>query len=271
MNRAKALALIVFFAAICVYVIHAFATIVPPDVASQHGEGVDSVIHYLFWSTGFIFIVGHLVLITVLIRSTGEKAPEFAPESRKVEWRWAAGAALGMALIAETGVLLLGLPVWSQVYGEPPEDVVHCEVVGLQFNWLVRYPGKDGVFGQCKPELVAEWNPFGLDEDDPNALDDIVVESGQLMLPKGRTARVQLRSHDVIHSFCVTEFRTKQDLIPGFTTHAQFKPTKTGTYEIACAELCGLGHYKMRTIVKVMEPAEFESWLKAQVGYYEDE
>ena len=151
-----------------------------------------------------------------------------------------------MALVSESGVIILGMPAWEQLYGDPPKDALEVELVGKQFGWIVRYPGEDGVFGATDPYLVDDMdNPLGLDDEDPAAEDDIVLD-GLMHLPVDRPVVVLLRTHDVLHSFTVAEMRIKQDLVPGLTTKVQFEPTRTGKFEIACAELCGLGHYRMR-------------------------
>ncbi|MBI4615994.1 MAG: cytochrome c oxidase subunit II [Planctomycetes bacterium] len=269
-RTATAALLVFFFLGIAVLTVAGFATTSwRPEVASRHGEGVDRVITYLLCATGVIFVLGHGVLAWFVWKFRSAEGPAHAPPGRKVEWAWAIGPALSMAVIAEIGVLFLGMPVWGQIYGETPDDAVLVEVVGKQFEWLVHYPGKDGEFGRTLPEKVNDVrNPIGLDKKDPAAKDDLVFR-GRLVLPVSRTASVRLRSHDVLHSFSIPQFRVKQDIVPGMQGHTQFEPTKPGEYEIACAELCGLGHYRMRGIVLVMEPEEFEEWLRKQRGWFE--
>jgi cytochrome c oxidase subunit 2 len=212
-----------------------------PPVASKHGEGVDFVIHYLMVTTGIVFVIGHVALIWLVWRHSGTESSTYRPVSSKTEWLWALVPVVFMAVVSEAGVLVLGHPVWNQLYGELPPNTIEAEVVGKQFDWLIRYPGKDGTFGRTDPEKVHETrNSFGLVKEDPAAADDI-VERGILRLSVNRTASIRLRSHDVQHAFSVPSFRVKQDLVPGFPTHTQFQPTKVGEYEIVCAELCGLG------------------------------
>lgn len=239
-----------------------------PRVASEHGPGVDRMIAYLLIATGVVFVTGHLVLIWLLWRYRASRNEAYRPASPRTEWVWALVPVLAMTLIAEGGVFAIGIPVWSQVYSDPPKDALVVEVCGKQFEWLVRYPGRDGTFGRVDPKLVdSNANPLGLDQSDPAAKDDIVART--LTIPAGRRVVVKLRSHDVLHSFSIPEFRIKQDVVPGFTATTQFTGTVPGTYEIACVELCGLGHPRMRAVCNVKTREQFERWLDMQVGWFE--
>lgn len=256
------------FGALTAGAVLGFATYRLPPVASVHGHGVDDTIRYLLWASGAIFVLGHVVLIAFVCRSRPD-GPSYRAPSATVEWAWALGPVLVMAGIAEAGVLFVGGKAWSQMYAETPADAVAVEVVGKQFEWLVRYPGKDGRFGAVDPAKVHETrNPFGLDKKDPAAKDDIVAR-GTLVLPLGRPVVVRLRSQDVLHSFWIPAARVKQDLVPGSVMRTQFTLETAGEHEIACAEVCGLGHYKMRGVVKVEAPEAFDRWLAAQTGWFE--
>ncbi|NOT29093.1 MAG: cytochrome-c oxidase [Planctomycetes bacterium] len=240
-----------------------------PELASRHGVSIDATITYLFVTTGILFLLGHGVLTLFVLRYAGS-AERAAPErgsphaSSKLEWRWALVPVLVMCVIAEGGVLIVGMPAFAQLYGEAPPDSFVVEVVGKQFEWLVHYPGPDGVFGRSEAKLVNDArNPIGLDKKDPAAKDDIYTR-GQMHLPVGRGALIRLRALDVLHSFTVPQFRVKQDLIPGFLGRTQFEPTRTGQYELACAELCGLGHYRMRGFITVESQEEVDQWLSEQ-------
>ena len=238
-----------------------------PVAASEHAAGVDSVIRYLLLTTGAILVIGHLALVGS-VWQYGRGRPTATPRtSPRTERWWTMVPVLGMALIAEAGVLLKGLPVWEQVYGPVPEDALVIEVTAKQFEWLVRYPGADGTFGRIDLTLIdGESNPAGLDPEDPASTDDLVFRN-VLHLPADRTAHLQLRSRDVLHSFSVAAFRVKQDVVPGIVGRTMFVPTLPGTYEIGCAELCGLAHYRMRGRVVVHTPVEYEDWLGEQVGW----
>jgi cytochrome c oxidase subunit 2 len=149
-------------------------------------------------------------------------------------------------------------------------------VVAQQFAWNVHYPGPDGVFGKSDVTLVDEaTNPLGLDPADPASKDDVTTVN-QLHLPVGKPALIELSSKDVIHSFDLAEFRVKQDAVPGMSIPVWFVPTVTTdamrqrkgnpefNYEIACAQLCGLGHYRMRGYVTIDTPEAFQQWLVEQ-------
>jgi cytochrome c oxidase subunit 2 len=235
-----------------------------PELASRHGASIDATIRYLLVATGVLFLLGHGVLAWFVLRyaGTGERGSPHA--SARLEWRWALVPVLVMCVLAEGGVLIVGLPAFRQLYVETPENPFVVEVVGKQFEWIVHYPGPDGQFGASRAELVRDANnPLGLDKKDPVVKDDVWVR-GQLHIPRGRPVVIRLRALDVIHSFTVPQFRVKQDLIPGFLGRTQFEPTKSGQYEIACAELCGLGHYRMRGFIEVEEQNEVDEWLSEQ-------
>lgn len=141
------------------------------------------------------------------------------------------------------------------------------EITAQQFEWIARYPGPDNTFGRTDPHLVHQTrNPAGLDEEDPAALDNIVVRN-TLHVAEDRAVYLWLRSRDVLHSFSVPAFRVKQDIVPGMIGNTQFVPTESGRFEIACAELCGMGHYQMGGTVEVHPPGEFATWLQGQTGW----
>jgi cytochrome c oxidase subunit 2 len=160
---------------------------------------------------------------------------------------------------------VLGQRVWAQLHlQDAPPDAVVIEVVGEQFAWNVRYPGADGRFGKNDPALYdAVANPLGLVSSDPAGADDVVVLN-TVAVPVGQPIELQLGSKDVLHSFFVPALRIKQDTVPGMRIPLRFAATRTGTYDVPCAELCGLGHYRMKGTLRVLEPAEFAAWLVEQ-------
>ncbi len=261
-----ALLLIAFFLIGTITVIAGFMAGWRPPAASEEGQGIDETITYLLVSTGVIVLVGHAVLCWFLLKGGGTS--EYRRPSAKTEWLFGLIPVILMLAISEAGVLIVSGPVWDSLFVEKPVNPVRVEVIGKQFEWIVRYPGKDGIFGK----FALKWvhgvdNPAGLDDTDDNALDD-VLNGKVLVVPVGRPVVVSLRSHDVIHSFFVPDFRVKQDLLPGYTTEIKFTPTRTGKFEIACAELCGLGHYNMRGEVHVLPQEEYDTWIRSQTGHF---
>jgi cytochrome c oxidase subunit 2 len=236
-----------------------------PDLASRHGAGIDAMLKYLLTTVGALLLVSYLVLAYFIWGGTRRTGIGQRLASRRVEIGLSVALGLGMALIAEGGVLAIGIPVWDEYFAStPPADAVQIEVTAQQFMWNVRYPGPDGKFGRTDPRRIDDTtNPLGIDRSDPNAKDDIVTLN-EITVPFGRAVRIQLHSKDVIHSFFLPNFRVKQDAVPGMTPEVVFFPTRTGTFEIACAELCGLAHYRMRGFFNVVTPREYDEWLRKQ-------
>ena len=239
-----------------------------PPLASEHGAGIDRMIHYLLATVGGLFVVGHAVLGYFVWRFSRGGRVTYRLASPKVEQRWSLIPVVLMTLVAEGGVFTLGLPVWGKFYAAgAPADAVAVEVTAEQFAWNMRYPGQDGRFGRTDPRLISLDNSLGLDKNDPAARDDLVLLN-ELKLPVNRPARIRLRSKDTIHSFFLPHLRVKQDAMPGMTIEIWFVPTRVGTYEIACAELCGFGHFQMRGLLQVMQPEEFEKWRREEAPYF---
>ncbi|HSG99053.1 MAG TPA: hypothetical protein VLB27_03325, partial [candidate division Zixibacteria bacterium] len=162
----------------------------------------------------------------------------------------------------------VSLPLWDSIVVELPEEdeAVVVRVVAQQFQWNVHYPGADGVFGRTDVKLMDDVsNPIGLDRSDPAAVDDFFTIN-QMHLPVDKPALIYLSSKDVIHCFSLPIMRVKQDIVPGMRIPTSFTPIKTGQSEIACAQLCGLGHYRMRGYLTIQTQAEYESWLAEQAA-----
>ena len=180
-----------------------------------------------------------------------------APTTLEVTWTL-------LTAILFVGLNLMGSKVWaSERWDAAPPGSTQVEVTSMQFAWYFRYPGPDGKYGATSPKLMDPSSggeaAVGLDTSDPAAKDDVVTST--MYLPVNREVDISLRSVDVIHSFFVPSLRFKQDAVPGLNIHMHFKPTAIGEYEIACAELCGLGHYKMHGMVHVVSQEDFDKWL----------
>jgi len=234
------------------------------DIAADWGS-VDFVIDVTFWVTGFVFIAVNLFMaycVWKFRQKPGHKAV-YEPENTKLE--------VSLSVVTSVGVVLMlapGLFVWAN-FVTPPEDSYNFEAIGSQWQWKFRYPGQDGVLGTADTQYINEANPWGVNPDDPNGQDDVVIESNIAHLPVDTPIRGLLRSKDVLHNFTVPQFRVKMDLVPGLVSYLWFEPTQTGTYDILCEEMCGIGHFIMRGNVVVQEQADFEAWLAEQPTFAE--
>lgn len=237
-----------------------------PPLASDHGAGIDRMLKYLLLSVGALYVIGNLVLGYFVWRFSRQGRVTLRMASPKAERKWSLIPVAVMLVVAEGGVFVLGLPVWGKYYGEPPEDVLTVEVTAEQFAWNVRYSGADGRFGRTAARLMSLENPLGVDRTDANGRDDLILLN-DVHLPVNKPARIRMRSKDVIHSFYVPDFRVRQDTVPGMTIDVWFVPTQTGTFELACSQLCGFGHYTMRGLVTVVAEADFQAWLVEQGSY----
>jgi len=210
--------------------------------------------------TGAVFIATNLLLAWFGFKyqdnGDGTRA-EYWHDNPRLEWTWTLVTA-GILLI----FLFRALNLWGEMQAPPPANAMPIEITAQQFAWNVRYPGKDGVFGRIDHKLADVDNQIGLDKTDPAAADDVIMQN-QLYLPVDRPVRVALRSLDVLHSFFLPNMRVKQDAVPGMTITIWFTPKETGNFEIACAEHCGLGHYRMRGRVHVVSGAAFDSAMTA--------
>jgi cytochrome c oxidase subunit 2 len=172
---------------------------------------------------------------------------------------------LEFAVVLIEAVLLLGfaIPIWANFVNEFPEskDTIVVHAVGQQFNWNFHLPGPDGQFGRRQVYLVSNANQLGLDPADPAGKDDLVVQN-ELHVPINRPVIVETSSKDVIHNFALPHMRAAQDAIPGQIIPMWFRPIKTGTYDIVCGQLCGLGHYSMKGTLVVDSPEDYQAWLK---------
>jgi cytochrome c oxidase subunit 2 len=247
-----------------------------PVLASAHGGQIDSMIGWVHVFMLILFVGWGGFFIAALVRFRRSRNP--VANYTGVTSHASKYSEIAVALVE--AVLLFGfaIPLWAaRVGGIPPaNEAVVVQITAEQFAWNVRYAGPDGVFGRTDMKMIdAQANPLGVDRSDPAAKDDITTLN-QLYLPVNKPVIVRLRSKDMIHSFGVPEFRVKQDAVPGLTIPIWFVPTVTTAemrtrtanpefqYEIACAQLCGLGHFRMRGFVTVQSAEEFQTWMAAE-------
>ena len=234
------------------------------EVASNWGN-IDDTIILTFWVTGTVFVA--VVLFSAYcvwkFRYKKENRAEYEPENSRLEWWLTILTSIGVAAL-----LAPGLIVWNQ-YVKVPEDAFEIEVMAQQWYWSYRLPGKDGKLGTSHINNITDENTFGLNMDDPNSYDDILIEGDDIHILLDRPTKVLLRSIDVLHNFYVPQFRAKMDMVPGSVTYYWFTPTRTGNFEILCAEYCGTGHYAMRGRLQVDEEKDYIAWLDEQVTFKE--
>ena len=235
-----------------------------PPQASAHAGQIDNMIVILHWLMLVLFVGWGIFFVYTLIRFRASAHPKADYEGVKSH----TSSYLEVAVAVIEAVILLGfaIPAWAvRVNAFPPEDgatVVH--VIAKQFEWHSVYPGPDGRFGRRDASLITSTNAIGLDRDDPNGADDI-HRINELNLPVDTPVIAYLSTMDVIHSFGISSMRVKQDVVPGMEIPVWWEPTIEGAYEINCSQLCGLGHYRMRGFLTIMNQADYQAFL-AEAG-----
>ncbi|NJN77598.1 MAG: cytochrome c oxidase subunit II [Saprospiraceae bacterium] len=280
----------------------------PHVSASEHGSLLDKTFNITLFFTGIVFVLTQVLLFWYAYKyrqQEGKKAL-FISHDNKLEVIWTAIPAVVM-----TFLVVSGLDTWNTAMADisPSEvagkDYIEIEATGMQFAWLLRYPGADNYLGTRNYQLIDGTNPLGQDWTDEKNLDDFMPD--KIVLPVGKKVRVRITSRDVLHNFDLPHFRVKMDAVPGMPTYFVFTPTVTTEqyrknlgaldkngeplypewhtpsdpadptsvprwkkfdYELACAELCGNGHYSMRRIVEIVSQEEYDRWLAEQTPYY---
>jgi cytochrome c oxidase subunit 2 len=269
----------------------------PHGAASAHGGQLDSIFNWTLVFTGIVFVITHIALFWFSYKYKNDKNRKalFFAHSTKLEIFWTV-----IPTIVLIFLVVRGLRIWNDVMFDvdPEEDYIEIEATGYQFAWDIRYPGPDGKLGTRDFRLINTGNnPLGQDWTDVKNIDDF--HPSEIVLPKGKKVRVRITSKDVLHNFYLPHFRVKMDAVPGLPTYFVFTPVKTTEeyrqelrnypewqqlsepsdpesnmrwedfeYELACAELCGKGHYSMRRLVKIVEESEYNNWLSEQRSYY---
>lgn len=268
----------------------------PHEAASAHGSRLDSLFNVTLFFTGIVFVITQFLLFYFAWKYSGSKGRKalFMPHDNRLEIVWTVIPAVVM-----TFLVISGLDAWNEVMGDTKEgeEYMEIEATGYQFAWHIRYPGEDGKLGARDYKMINAMNPIGQDWNDRKNWDDL--HPSEIVLPVGKKVRVRITSRDVLHNFYLPHFRLKMDAVPGMPTYFVFTPSRTTeeyrqelskykeyqapsdpavpnsdplwkvfNYELACAELCGSGHYSMRRIVRIVSEEEYKTWLAEQKSYY---
>lgn len=268
----------------------------PHEAASAHGGRLDSLFNVTLFFTGIVFVITQVLLFYFAWKYSGTKGRKalFMPHDNRLEVVWTVIPAIVM-----TFLVISGLDAWNEVMADTKEgeEYMEIEATGYQFAWHIRYPGEDGKLGARDYKMINAMNPIGQDWNDQKNWDDL--HPSEIVLPVGKKVRVRITSRDVLHNFYLPHFRLKMDAVPGMPTYFAFTPSKTTeeyrrelskykeyqapsdpadpnsdplwkvfNYELACAELCGSGHYSMRRIVRIVSEEEYKTWLAEQKSYY---
>jgi cytochrome c oxidase subunit 2 len=243
-------------------------------VASEHGVITDQLFWISMAVTGIVFLITHILLFVFPYKYqySEKRKASFYPDNHKLEILWTAVPGVVLA-----GLVISGWMAWSDITAPAPEKAHVVEIMGYQFAWEVRYPGKDNVLGDYDYRLITASNSHGVDFRDKNSIDDF--PSPKVIIPKGEPVLFKIRARDVLHSVFAPHMRLKMDAVPGMPTRFWFIPTKTTEemraelknpefeYEIACTEVCGRGHFSMRKVIEVVEPAAYQKWLADQKSF----
>ncbi len=256
------IAFVLFLVVVGTLVFHFWSPWWLTPLASNWG-GMDETLLLTFWVTGGVFMAVGLFMVYCVWRYRYQKdrKSEYKPEDKKLEFHLTWITAVGVVAL-----LAPGLVVWNK-FVTVPENAVKVEVMAYQWGWNYRLAGEDGILGKTSIHNITDDNPYGLDLNDPNGKDDLLVQDADLHLQVGVDVEFLLRSIDVLHNFYIPEFRAKMDMVPGLVTYYWVTPTKTGEYEILCAELCGTGHYAMLGTVVVEEESDYSNWLAQQASF----
>ena len=247
-----------------------------PPLASVHGAATDR----MFWTTmiilGVTFVLTQVLLFVYAYKyqHNDNRRAFFFPHNNKIEVIWTLIPAIVMAAL-----VFAGWKEWTRITGPAPKDAVVLEIMGKQFNWLVRYPGRDQKLGVVNYRLIDATNEFGFDLSDQNGIDDFTA--GEIHVPKGHPVLLRIRSRDVLHAVYMPNFRVQMYAVPGMPTKFWFTPTKTTdemraqtgnpqfNYELACNQVCGRGHFAMKMAIVVDEPDDYVNWFAQQKSFSE--
>lgn len=252
-------------------------TLLGKPAASEHGEKIDFMLWITIGITGFVFLLTQVLLFWFAYKYqyTDKRKPFYFPHNNKLELLWTVVPAIFLTVLVG-----FGLYYWFGITGEAPKDAQLVEITGKQFNWMMRYPGKDGVFGRKNYRLTdaSNGNALGVDWEDGSSHDDI--EATEMHLVVNKPVKLIINAQDVIHDVGMVHFRMKMDAVPGIPTTVWFTPkyttaemkkitgNKDFVYEISCDQMCGTGHYSMKGLIVVETQEEYNTWMAGKKPQY---
>ncbi|HEF4762771.1 TPA: cytochrome c oxidase subunit II [Pseudomonas putida] len=254
-----AIAIILILIVIASVLFHLLAPWHAAPPASNWGS-IDTTLFITLVISGIFFVAITVFMAIAIMRfrhREGVRA-HYQPESKKLEFWLIVVTSIGIA-----AMLAPGLVVYND-FIRAPKEAYELEVIAQQWQWAYRFPGQDGKLGKSDIRFVDAANPLGVDPKDPAGQDDVLIKNNEVRLPLNKPVKVLLRSKDVLHNFYIPQIRSKMDMVPGMVSYFWFTPTKTGKYEVLCAEFCGVGHFNMRGQMIVEEQGAFDQWLSTQ-------
>ena len=244
-------------------------------IASEHGARTDALFWITMAGTVIAFVIISIIMFVFVFKyqyKEGSRA-KFYPDNHYLELTWTIIPAVVLTIL-----IITGLNAWTDITSPASKEAEVIEVMGQQFAWIARYPGKDNQLGDYNYKFIDAINEFGLDlQNDKNTFDDF--KSLELHLPVNKEILLKIRAKDVLHSVFLPHFRVKMDAVPGMPTQFKFIVTKTTeqmrtetgnpnfNYELACTEICGRGHFSMKMSVIVEDEASYERWKASQESW----
>jgi cytochrome c oxidase subunit 2 len=252
-------------------------TLLAQPAASDHGEKIDFMLWLTIIVTGVVFLLTQVLLFWFAFKYqySEKRTSYFFPHNNKLELLWTVVPAIFLTILVG-----FGLFYWFKITGDAPKDAQIVEITGKQFNWMMRYPGKDNVLGRKNYRLTdaSSGNALGVDWEDGASHDD--VEASEMHLVVGKPVQLVINAQDVIHDVGLVHFRLKMDAVPGIPTTLWFTPkytteqmkkitgNKDFVYEISCDQICGSGHYSMRGVIVVETQEEYDAWMASKKPQY---
>ena len=296
LNGKLMFAFLLFIYAITIFSFWAYGDVLLPDAASEHGSDYDTLMWISFALIFFVQTITQALLhyFSYKYRGKASRKADFVSHNDKLELVWTVIPAIVLA-----GLILYGLSTWHQImFDDPEEEPLVVEIYAKQFGWNARYAGTDNLLGYANVRNIEGVNILGVDDTDPNAMDDIVVGT-EMHLPVNRPVVFRFRAQDVIHSAYLPHFRVQMNCVPGAVTQFKFTPTVTTAemrsdefveqkvarvndirdgkgeepyefdYVLLCNKICGAAHYNMQMKVVVETEEEFNNWMKEQKTFAE--